>query len=108
MATITTIPITVAPEAAARVTALGMQREFEAMLAHTRQRVSGLRAIEVTLDVGPDAIDDPAVIIFAHRDDPGPGDDPTDRVWGEWQTQAFPPEVWQHFTLLSCDHADGR
>lgn len=35
------VPITITPEAAARVAKLGMQAELERMLEHTRQTVPG-------------------------------------------------------------------
>src|SRR5438132_476869 len=97
----TTIPTTVAPKAAARVVELGFQADLERMLEHTRLTVPGLRAIDVTLEDDPCPGEDPGVVIWSHREDPGPGDDPTDRQWGEWEAQTFPPEVSQHFCMLS-------
>ncbi len=38
----TTFPVSITPEAAARVAELGMQAELERMLEHTRQTVPGL------------------------------------------------------------------
>jgi hypothetical protein len=103
----TTILVTVTPEAAAFIAAVGQQREFEAMLERTKQTVPGLRAIEVELDDTPET-GPPGVIIWAHRDDPGPGRDRTDWNWGGWKVGTFPPEVCQNFVMLSNYHADGR
>lgn len=107
MATTTAIPITVTPEAAAFIAAAGQQREFEAMLEHTQQVVPGLRSIEVKLDETPET-GPPGVVLWAHRDDPGPGDDAAERRWWGWQIETFPPEVCQNFILLTIDHTDGR
>lgn len=100
MATLT-IPITVAPDAANRIAELGLDSEFEQMLEHTRQSVVGLRAITVTLECDPELREEPGIVIWSYRDDPGPGDDPTDRLWGEWKVEKFPPKVCQHVCMLT-------
>jgi hypothetical protein len=71
----TTIPVTVAEDAAARVAQLGMQREFEQMIEHAKQALPHLRAIRVTLEYNPECPhEDPGVVIWAHRSDsPAPG-----------------------------------
>ena len=109
MNTGTDVPLTVTDEAGGLIARLGMQRQFEQMIEHTRQTVPGLKSIEVVADFGPCG-DDPGIIIWSHRPDPGPGDDRTDRKWGEWQISEFPPEVWSHFSMLSAYEApaDGR
>ena len=63
MATSTTVPLTVLPEAAARVAELGMQAEFERMLQHTRQTLPGLRSIRVYLAEPYDTDNEPRVVI---------------------------------------------
>ena len=95
------------PAATAFIAAVGQQREFETMLGQTKQTVPGLRSIEVELDDTPET-GPPGVAIWAHRDDPGPGRDLTDRNWGRWKVETFPPEVCQNFVMLSIYHADGR
>jgi hypothetical protein len=107
MATAATIPLTISPEADAFIDEVGQRREFEAMLEHARQVVPGLRAFEVILDDTPET-GPPGAIIYAHRDDPGAGDDPTHRCWRRWKVETFPPEVCQNFAFLSIYHADGR
>jgi hypothetical protein len=103
-----TIPITVTPEAAERVAALGMDRELGQMLEHTRRVVPGLRAIEVREALPYDTGDETTIVIEAVRDNPHLADDPTERAWGDWQCATFPPQVCQHFVLLcvyETDHA---
>jgi hypothetical protein len=95
-----TIPVTVTPQAAARVAALGMDAELQRMLEHTRRVVPGLRSIEVREALPYDTGDETTVVIDAIRDNPHLPDDPTERAWGDWQCATFPPEVCQHFVLL--------
>lgn len=110
MSTIAAIPVTVEPEAAARVAELGMQREFEEMLEHTRRTVPGLRAIHVTPDYDPYGTEEPGVIVWSHRPEPGPAYDPVDDDWGMWKINTFPPRVYVHFCMMSLYEvaADGR
>jgi hypothetical protein len=95
-----TVPLTISPEAAARVAELRMQRELEQMLEHTHRSVPGLRSLRVMLERDWDG-DDPGVIIEATMDDPHLADDPTEREWGAWKVTTFPPEVCWHFTMLT-------
>jgi hypothetical protein len=97
----TTVPVTVEPEAAARVAELGMQAELERMLEHTRQTVPGLRAIEVQLALPYDTGDETSIIIQATMEDPHLEDDPTDTEWDKWQVRTFPPDVCRYFVLIS-------
>ncbi len=101
MATTTAIPLTVSPEASARIAELGMQAEFEQMLEHTRQTVPRLHSIEVILAYDPCPTVEPMVVIEPHRDEPPPGDDPTDREWAAWQSSTFPPNVCANFLMMS-------
>jgi hypothetical protein len=100
MAPTTTIPLTVTPDAAAYVAELGMQEPFEQMIEHTRHTMAGLRAIRVTLQPPYDLGGGPCVLIEATTDDPHLDDDPSQREWGFWKGETFPPEVGQHFVLL--------
>jgi hypothetical protein len=106
MAANTTTPITVSEEAKARITELGMQREFEQMLEHTLQSVPGLRAIRVELAYDPDRREDPGITIWSVRPDPAEGEyDPVDDEWGQWKIDHFPPEVCLNFVMLSTPEA---
>jgi len=96
-----TVPITISPEAAARVAELGMKAELERMLEHTRQTVPGLRAIDVQLALPYDTGDATSILIESTMDDPHLEYDPTDTDWGKWQVRTFPPEVCRHFVMMS-------
>jgi hypothetical protein len=98
-----TIPVTVAEDAAARVAALGMQREFEQMIEHAKQALPGLRAIRVTLEYDPECpTNPPGVVIWAHRDDSlWKGKlDPAEEDYTSWKISTFPPEVLWHITVM--------
>jgi hypothetical protein len=97
----TTVPVTVTPEAATRVAELGMQAELERMLEHTRQAVSGLRAIEVQLALPYDTGDETSIIIQATMDDPHLEYDPIEDQLGAWQVRTFPPDVCRRFVILT-------
>lgn len=94
------IPLTITPEAAAYVVELGLQEPFEQMLGQVRQ-VPGLRSLRVWLQPPYDLGGGPSVIMEGVRDDPRLADDPVDRDFADWQSKQFPPDVFQHFTLLT-------
>jgi hypothetical protein len=99
-----TIPVTVAEDAATRVAELGVQREFEKMLEHAKEMAPHLRYLRVTLEYEPARPQaDPGLVIWAHRSDTPPDDvmDWTDWNWARWQVETFPPQVFQHFALIS-------
>jgi|SRR5580704_16556335 hypothetical protein len=101
MSTATTVPLSVAPEAASRIAELGLQDEFDQMLEHTRQVIPGLRSISVLLAPPYDTDDEPRVIIEPTMDDPHLVHDRTEREWGRWMVNTFSPDVGRHFCLLT-------
>ena len=96
-----TVPVTIEPEAAARVAELGMQAELERMLEHTRQTVPGLRAIEVQLALPYDTGDETSIVIQVTMDDPHLEYDRTEDEWGDWKIDTFPPGVCRYFVMLT-------
>jgi hypothetical protein len=107
MSTTMTIPVTIAPEAAAFVDRMSQRREFELMIERPKHVVPGLTAIEVALDEGTDDMP-PGVVLWTHRDVTRTDDDPTQRSWLEWMAATFPPEVCQNFVLLPIYRTNGR
>jgi len=101
MATTTSIPFTISPDAAAYVAELGMQQPMEQMLDRIRQTVVGLRSIGVSLQPPYDLGGGPAVIFDVTMDNPHLEYDPTESRFQRWQIETFPPEVFQHFTMLT-------
>ena len=97
MAAAVTIPVRVAADAAARVKDLDMQRQFDAMLDHTKQSVPDLHSIEVSLYRDPQEPEDPRIHITAIRASHSSADDSTWDNWGHWFVRAFPPDVCRWF-----------
>jgi hypothetical protein len=109
MAAPTTLPVEVTPAAAARIEELGMQREFEQMLEHTKQTVTELHSIEVTLFNDPYEPGEPRLVITVRREGPGSVDDPTWDNWTDWVIHSFPPDVYRWFGFhVSYRHDNGR
>jgi hypothetical protein len=101
MSTVSSIPVTVTPEAAERVAELGMQAELECMIEHTRQTVTDAQRIQVVLDPAYDTGDEPYLTIEAYRDlSRYEENDPTWRQWSRWSTTTFHPDVYRHFCLM--------
>jgi hypothetical protein len=97
----TTVPVTITPEAAERLAELGMQRELDLTIEHTKQTVPGLHAITVVLEPCYDTRDEPGITIEASIDPSQREYDPTDRDWGRWKVETFPPEVCEHFVMMT-------
>ena len=107
MSTTTTVAVTISPEARSFVDGLGQREELEKMIDRARQIVPGLRSIELALDEATEEMP-PGVVLWTHREDVGPGNDPTHQNWIDWMAATFPPDVCLNFTLLSVYHDDGR
>jgi hypothetical protein len=104
-----TIPITVAPDAAARVEELGMRRELEMMLDYLKQHVPGLRAITVHLDAEANMWDEASILLTTHQPDPGPTTDLSARSWTAWMAATFSGDVGRHFVRdYEYEVGDGR
>ena len=108
MASVTTVPVTVTPDAAARIADLGMQSEFEQMVEHARQVVPYLRSIRVTLEHDPEGEDEPGIVIWSHREDTDWEKDTSDWDNSRWKVTTFPPEVCIQFSMITLynDEAD--
>jgi hypothetical protein len=100
-------PVTISFDARSFLDRLGQAEELEKMIERAKQTVTGLRSIEVVLDEATEDMP-PAVVLWAHRNDVEPGNDPTHRDWIDWMAANFAPEVCQNFTLLSVYHSHGR
>lgn len=101
MATLTTVPVTVTPEAAGRVAELGMQRELQQMLEHAPRLIPGLRSIEVVLELPYDTGDETRITIEATADLNAPGMHQAEKQYATWVINTFPPEVWSYLHLLT-------
>jgi|GEM_PF-6325712 len=99
MATVTTIPVNIAVDAAEHARKLGQQREFEMMLDKLKEIIPELRAIDVSRHFVrlPFYDDDPIILFSTYQPNyTGPGLDPTNEAWIQW---SFPgrcrtPRSW--------------
>jgi hypothetical protein len=107
MSTTTMVPVTISPEARSFVDRLGQTQDLETMINRARRVVTGLQSIDVVLDDATEGMP-PGVVLWVHRDDIGPGSDPTHRDWIDWMAATFPPYVCQNFSLLSIYRDHGR
>jgi hypothetical protein len=95
------VPVSVTPEAAARIARLGLQDAVDRMIAHARQAYQDVVRIEVVLYDRYEAGDEPGLAIEVYSNRPH---DPRDRTHSkviEWAVREFPPEVLWH---LIIDH----
>lgn len=93
------VPVTITPEAAARMAELGFQAELEQMFENARQLVPDLRRIEVELNIRYDEDGPDGVSIMAITGSPWtPEEQFRDRV-SDRQIEMFPPEVLEHMHL---------
>jgi hypothetical protein len=106
MSTLTAL-VTISPEARSFIDRLGQNDELEQIIDQARQSVPGLRSIEVVLDEATEEMP-PGIVLWTHRDNIGPVNDPTHRNWIDWMAATFPPDVCENFTLLSVYHDDER
>lgn len=95
-----TVPVTIRPEATARVAELGMQTELQQMIEHARQVVPDLAAIEVEVAERYDAGGEPGVSVIAYSDRPFIPEDNTAWEIRSWAVETFPPHVLQHLCIL--------
>jgi hypothetical protein len=96
----TTVPLTIAPEAAARVAELGLQAELGRMLERASQVIPGLTRVNAVVTEPYDTGIEPGIGIEATTDLIWVPGDRTWREWSEWKLSTFPAQVGQYFTLL--------
>ncbi len=99
MTAIPTVPVTVKPEAAARLAELGMQAELDQMLQRVLQEVPQLRHIDVELEERYDTGGEPGVGIHARTRLPW---QEVNKVWwalARWEGETFPPQVLEHLSI---------
>lgn len=87
------VPVTIRPDAAARVAELGMQTEMQQMIDHALQIVPDLAAIEVEIAERYDTGGEPGVSIIPYSDRPFLPEDNTSDDLRRWVVDTFPPQV---------------
>jgi hypothetical protein len=101
MSYMTTIPVTVTPEATARLAELGFQQELDLMLQHTLQSVPALRSVAVQLALPYDTGEEPTIVIEATANLDATGICQAEQQWGNWVINTFPPQVWAYIRILT-------
>jgi hypothetical protein len=103
-----TVPLTVTPEAEALIAELGLHEEMMRMVEWVRQNATRLRSIEVVRKPDYGRPEKPLLIICPHRDAP-PAGTPLDMndvemTWGEWKARNCSLRACNHFIMLSMFH----
>ena len=94
------VPVTIRPDAAARIAELGMQTEMQQMIEYALQVVPELIAIEVEVAERYDTGGEPGVSIVAYSDRAFMPEDNTSWEIRGWAVTTFPPQVLQHLCIL--------
>src|SRR5262245_59190318 len=93
------VPVTITPEAAARVAELGMEKELEQMLEHARQVVPDLKRLDVVLAHREPLGAEPGVTVRVTTARPFVPGDRTDWDLGVWTVNTFPARVCEYLLL---------
>jgi len=99
MAMSATIPVTVSPDAAARIAQLKIDDQVDRMIDYARQNFPELLRIEVVLNQRYDEEGEPGVAIEAYSRHAG---DSANQIFWDlagWVVAEFPPEVLEHLHL---------
>ena len=95
----TDVPVTITPQAEARITELDMRKEFEQIIAYVREVVPELAAIEVVRELPHDTDWEP-ISITAYSDPVFADGGNTPGQLDEWVVKTFPPQVLEHLVIL--------
>ena len=105
MATSTTIPVTIDPEAAALITFLGLEQPYREMVEHAKQTIPNLRRIEVEYGHKVEDPENPTINLFLIRGASNGLEDLSneERQWDFWVSQAYPPDVFRRLISFVMD-----
>jgi hypothetical protein len=93
------IPVTVTPEAAARIAELGFQAQVDQMIEYARTQLPEIVRIEVELYDRYELGDEPGLSVDAWSSRPFDPAEHISRDLSKWSVNTFPPEVLQHLTI---------
>jgi hypothetical protein len=94
-----TVPVSVTPEAAARIDAMGLQTHVERMIDHACKVLPELQRIEVVLYDRYEQGNEPGVAIDVHSKQPFDPATRIDEQLTRWVVKEFPPQVLEHLLL---------
>jgi hypothetical protein len=92
----TLVPVTITPEAAARIARLHLQPAVDRMIAYARQHLPEVARIEVILYDRYDLGDEPGLAVEVYSTRPFDPADRSDNDMVRWLVTEFPPEVLEH------------
>ena len=96
----TDVPVSITPQADARLAELGMHKEAEQMIAYVRSVVPDLTGIDVEVAECYDTRDETGVSIIAHSDRVFDSGDTISWDSIHWAVTTFPPQVLEHLCIL--------
>src|SRR5207244_3147699 len=96
------IPVTVEPEATARIAELGFQAEVERMLEHAKQTLPNIQRIEVVMNHRYDEDKADGVWIEVWSDHPYDPNEGISEQLRDWFIFSFSPDV-RRYLNLSCN-----
>ena|SRR5258708_11510637 len=97
----TTVAMDVSPEAADRISELGIQDEVDRMIDHAMKTVQGVKQVVISLEPPNDMYDEPYLSARAYRDLTfWSEDNPDADRFRRWKTESFSPDVLSKFGLF--------
>jgi hypothetical protein len=99
MTTSASVPVTVMPEAAARIAKLGLQAPIDRMIAYARENLPDLDRIEVILYDRYDLDVEPGLAVEVYSRRPFNLADRVGQNVDHWMAAEFPGEVLEHVIL---------
>jgi hypothetical protein len=109
MASTTDVPLTIQPDAAARIAEWGLQRQFEQMLEQVRKLIPDLRRLAVVLEPPYDTHLDEYVVIDATVPFRGEYTLPGEAAYHDWAIASFSMDELEHIHLMvNFEHEYGR
>jgi hypothetical protein len=93
------VPVTITPEAAARVDELGMREQLEQMVGHAVQAIPQLVRIDIETYWRADDPSPDGVLIQGTTTIPWQEGVEIGQAIGRWKVRTFPPEVCEHFLI---------
>ena len=101
MASTTTVPVTITPEAQARVNELNCQAEPARMIERVLETIPQILNVEVTAFIRYDEGGELGVLITGATTAPREQAMPAESELTRWKFETFPPDVAEHF-FFSC------
>jgi hypothetical protein len=97
-------PVTISPEAAARVAELGFQRVVDNAIAQALGILPGLQSLHLVLVPSYEMDDIPWLVLECYGDRSGQEAQDALVAWYTWRVENLPFEVGRHFMLSWIHH----